>query len=412
LIFLTAKHAIFYLRSFIKPQSSQSFVLNQLCELKTFKLLNRRKILALFAVNFFSHFNLKPETKTMNSIFKISSLLSIILIFSSCNSFAQKENNYSTKIDSLIKNTSPIFNGVILISKNGKTLYSKTKGVSNFESKKPLKFDSQFEIMSNSKLITAVLILLEVEKGKVKLNSPIKKYLPELTQTWADSVTVHQLLNHTHGIVDLKKPLVFKSGTQFKYGDLSYTLLTKIIENTTKKSYTEVAETLFKKLKMTNTYCYSKDKIQNLVTGYFNSKGTFEKVQKTQITPQNLGADGVVSTVTDLAIWNNNLHKGKILKPETYQSMLRYTITAQHNFFGKENEGYGYGIRITEKEAVKYVGHTGLGDGFSSVNLYFPESDISLIVLENQMNEDSELFYASEFKIKNILLKSDLFIKK
>ncbi|MRX68703.1 CubicO group peptidase, beta-lactamase class C family [Flavobacterium resistens] len=348
----------------------------------------------------------------MNSIFKISSLLSIILIFSSCNSFAQKENNYSTKIDSLIQNTSPVFNGVILISKNGKTLYSKAKGVSDFETKKPLKLDNQFEIMSNSKLITAVLILLEVEKGKVELNASIKKYLPELTQTWADSVTVHQLLNHTHGIVDLQKPLAFKPGTRFGYGNLSYTLLTKIIEVTSQKSYSEMANALFKKLKMSSTYCYSKDKNQNLVTGYINSDGNFEKVTQTLITPENLGADGVVSTVNDLAIWNNNLHKGKILKPETYKSMLNYNITSQHNLFGKANEGYGYGIRIIEKEAFNYIGHTGLGDGFSSINLYFPESDISLIIMENQMNKNSDLFYISEFKIKNILLKSDLFITK
>lgn len=348
----------------------------------------------------------------MTPYYKITCLFTMILLLSNGHSNAQKKDNYTSKIDSLIKNTSPVFNGVVLISKNGKPLYSKAKGVSNFETKKTLQLDSQFEIMSNSKQITAVLILLEVEKGKIDLQSPIKKYLPELTKTWADSVTVHQLLNHSHGIVDLQKPLAFKSGTEFKYGDLSFTLLTKIIENTTKKSYSEVANTLFKKLKMNHTYCYAKDKIQNLVNGYINSKGTFEKVTKTQITSQNLGADGVVSTVNDLAIWNNNLHKGKILKPKTYQSMLRYTITSQHNFFGKENEGYGYGIRITEKEAVNYVGHTGLGDGFSSVNLYFPESDISLIVLENQMNEDVALFYISEFKIKNILLKSDLFIKK
>ncbi|MTH15503.1 serine hydrolase domain-containing protein [Flavobacterium sp. LC2016-01] len=339
---------------------------------------------------------------------KTLSLLSLIFLLSNCNSFAQKKDNYAAKIDSLIQNTSPVFNGVVLISKNGKTLYSKAKGVSDFETKKPLKIDSQFEIMSNSKLITAILILLEVEKGKVELNAPIKKYLPELTQSWGDSVTVHQLLNHTHGIVDIQKPLAFKPGTHFGYGNLSYTLLTKIIEVTSKKSYTEMANALFKKLKMKDTYCYSKDKNQNLVTGYINSDGTFEKVTQTLITPQNLGADGVVSTVNDLAIWNNNLHKGKILKPETYKSILHYNITSQHNLFGKEYEGYGYGIRIIEKEAVKYIGHTGLGDGFSSINLYFPESDISLVIIENQMSKNADLFYASEFKIKNILLKSDL----
>lgn len=348
----------------------------------------------------------------MNSIFRLSLLISILFLFSNCNSFAQKKDNYTAKIDSVIKLTNPKFNGVILISKNGKTLYSKAQGFSNFETKKPLEIGSQFEIMSNSKQIAAVLILMEVEKGKIDLQAPIKKYLPELTQTWADSVTVHQLLNHTHGIVDLKKPLAYKPGTHYEYGNLSFSLAGKIVEFSTKKSYTEVAEALFKKLKMNNTLCYSEAKKQNFVSGYINKNDSFEIVKNTLINPGNLGADGVVSTVNDLAIWNNNLHKGKILKPETYQLMLKYNITSQHNLFGKEKEGYGYGIRIVEKEAVKYLGHTGLGDGFSSVNLYFPESDVSLIVLENQMSESSDLFYATEFKIKNILLKSDLLNQK
>jgi CubicO group peptidase (beta-lactamase class C family) len=344
----------------------------------------------------------------MNPILRITSFLSLIFLFSNCNSFAQKKENFTSQIDSLLKVANPKFNGVILISKNGKSLYSKVKGFSNLETKKPLQKNSQFEIMSNSKQIAAVLILLEVEKGKVDLDSSIKKYLPELTQSWADSVTVHQLLNHSHGIVDLQKPLEFKPGTQFKYGNLNFSLLGKIVEFSTKKSYTEVANSLFKKLKMNHTFCYSKEKNQNLVTGYINDKNVMTAVKSSQINDQNLGADGVISTVEDLAIWNNNLHKGKVLKPESYKLMISNTILSQHNFFGKEKEGYGYGIRNIEKEAVKYIGHTGLGDGFSSVNLYFPESDISLIILENQMNQDSELFYISEFKIKNILLKSNL----
>ncbi|MBS7231434.1 beta-lactamase family protein [Flavobacterium psychroterrae] len=348
----------------------------------------------------------------MNSISRIPLLLSFLFLFSNCNSFAQKKDNYAAQIDSLITNTSPIFNGVVLISKNGKTIYSKVKGVANFASKKPLTIDSEFEIMSNSKLIAAVLVLLEVEKGKINLQDPIKKYLPELKQTWADSITVHQLLNHTHGIVDLQKPLAFKPGTDFKYGNISFNLLGKIVEFTTKKSYSEVADALFRKLNMRNTFCYSEDKKQNLTTGYNNKNGILEPDEEIQINAETLGGDGVVSTVKDLAIWNNNLHKGKILKPETYQLLIQPSVLSQHNFFGKEKDGYAYGIRVIEKETVKYIGHTGLGDGFSSVNLYFPESDVSLIVLENQMNEDAKLFYISEFKIKNILLKSDLLNKK
>jgi len=348
----------------------------------------------------------------MNSISRILSLLFFICLLSNCNSFAQKKGDYSTKIDSLIKVANPKFNGVVLISKNGKTLYNKAQGFTNFETKKPLAIDSQFEIMSNSKQVAAVLILLEVEKGNIDLQAPIKKYLPELTQTWADSVTVHQLLNHSHGIVDLQKPLLFKPGTDFKYGNLSFNLLGKIVAVASKKSYDEVANALFKKLNMKNTFCYSKDKAKNLVSGHYVKNDVYDIKEDSQITPESFGADGIVSTVNDLAIWNNNLHKGKILKPETYQMMVKYNILSQHNLFGKEKNGYGYGIRIIEKEPVKYVGHTGLGDGFSSVNLYFPESDVSLIVLENQMPDNPDLFYATGFKIKTILFKSDLLNRK
>jgi CubicO group peptidase (beta-lactamase class C family) len=344
----------------------------------------------------------------MTTIQKKSALLCFLILFLNCNLIAQKQDNLSLKIDNILKNASPVFNGVILISKKGKTIYSKAQGFSNFENKKPLKIDSPFEIMSNSKQITAVLILLEVEKGKINLNAPIKKYLPDLTQSWADSISVQQLLNHSHGITNLQKPLAFHPGTDFKYGDLSFSLLGKIVTNTTKKSYSENANLLFKKLNMKNTFVYDTTKNQNIVSGYTNKNGVFERMKNSKITPETLGADGIISTVNDLATWNENLHKGKILKPETYQLMITSKITSQHNFFGKEKEGYGYGIRIIEKEAVKYIGHTGLGDGFSSVNLYFPQSDVSLIILENQMNTEPDLFYASEFKIKNTVLNSNL----
>lgn len=347
----------------------------------------------------------------MNSIFKFSSFLSLLFILSSCHSTAQKKDSYTVKIDSLIQNTSPVFTGTILISKNGKTLYSKAKGVSDLESKKSLKLDSQFEIMSNTRQITAVLILKEVEKGKIDLQSPIKKYLPNFKQTWADTITVHQLLNHTHGIVDLQKPLLFKPGTTFKYGNEGYPILGQILESVANKTYPELANALFKKLKMNRSLCYSNENNQDLVTGYFNANDNLEKAKNSLITPYKAPSCGIISTVNDLTIWNNNLHKGKILKPESYKLMLQYNILAQHDLFGKEKVGYGLGIRVVDKETPIFYGHTGLGDGFSSVNLYFPESDISMIVLENQMPEDSKLFYATESKIKNILLKSGLLTK-
>ncbi len=340
----------------------------------------------------------------MNKIFKITYILSFLVLFTNCNSFGQKTNNYSAKIDSLIKTTNiRQFNGVILITENGKTKYSKAYGFKNFEKKTELNIVDQFEIMSNSKQITAVLILKEVEKGNVDLKSLIKKYLPKLTQSWADSVTVHQLLNHTHGISNLEKPLLFKSGTEYKYGDLSNILLGKIIEFSSKRTYSEMANELFKNLKMKNTFAYSKEKMQKVVTGHINKENSFKVVTTTKINEENIPADGIITNVKDLIIWNNNLHKGKILNSETYKLMTSSTVLAQHDVFGKDKVGYGYGIRVSENEKVKYFGHTGLGDGFASMNLYFPKKDISIIVLENQMNDKIELCYHFETEIKKII---------
>lgn len=344
----------------------------------------------------------------MKQIFRLTYIAITLLLFS-CNSIAQQKDNYSAKIDSLINLTNPRpFNGAILITKKGEIEFSKAYGFANFNTKVPLKKENQFEIMSNTKQITAVLILKEVEKGNVNLQSPIKKYLPSLTKSWADSVTVHQLLNHTHGIIDIEKPLAFKPGSDFKYGNLSNILLGKIIENVSHKSYKELAESLFKSLKMKNTFCYSKNDRRNLVYGHINSDNVFKVVDSSFINNENLPADGVTTTAKDLAIWNSNLHNGKILKPKTYKLMTTSSVLSQHDVFGKEKMGYGYGIRIAENFGTKYYGHTGLGDGFASMNIYIPKSDISIIVLENQMNENGDLYYYFESKIKDVILKSNL----
>ncbi|MBB4805084.1 CubicO group peptidase (beta-lactamase class C family) [Chryseobacterium defluvii] len=340
----------------------------------------------------------------------ISGLLYTLLILFSVSCFnGQSKDNYTSKIDSLIKVKTPrTFNGVVVITKDGKSKYSKAYGFKNSQTKIPLNVDDQFEIMSNTKQITSVLILKEVEKGKIDLQSSIKKYLPFLSQTWADTVTVHQLLNHTHGIEAIEKPLLFTPGSEFKYGNLSNILLGKILENVSGKTYTQLANELFRQLNMRDTFCYSKDNRRNLVSGHMSNNSHFTVVENSFINDENMPADGVVTTAKDLVIWNSKLHKGKILKPRTYALMTTSSVLSQHDVFGKEKMGYGYNIRIVKDPRAEYLGHSGLGDGFASLNIYIPKDDVSIIVLENQMNENSDLYYYFETKIKDIILNSNL----
>lgn len=320
---------------------------------------------------------------------------------------AQKKNTYVQKIDSIITASSPIkFNGVVLVTQKGKVQYLKSNGYKDFEKKIPLKTDDQFEIMSNSKQVTAVLVLQAAEQGKLDLHTPIKKYLPTLTQTWADTVTIHHLLNHTHGITKLEKPSAFKAGSQFKYGNLSYMMLGEILKNTTGKSFTELSNSLFKKLRMDQTFVYNPKNNQSLVPGYMNENNQFEKVKESFLNEDIVPAAGIISTVQDLAKWDQALFKGKLLSPEFQKQMMTPSTRSQHDVFGKESMGFGYNVRFIKEAGLDYFAVTGLGDGFTCLNAYFPSTDTTLIILENQMPKSSEYWSFKEASIKNAVLKA------
>lgn len=315
------------------------------------------------------------------------------------------------QIDSIIstKTTKP-FNGVILVSQNGQTKYSKTFGYSDVDKKEPLKLNSQFVTGSISKQFTAVLVLREFDKGNIDLFTPIKKYLPELTQSWADTVAIHHLLTHMHGITQLDKPTTFKVGTQYFYSQIGYNLLAKIIERTSGKSFAELSKNLFEKCGMKNTFHPDIKEYNNLVKGYTESENS--KIEFETETFQNYVAAGsFISTAEDLNIWNKIFYSGKLLKSKTMKMVetKQNGAVRDHPIFGITE--YGYGITVDTKENILQFGQTGFAPGFISMNFYFPKTKTSVIVLENVAYETDDLkktfYYHTEIlkiirnKIKN-----------
>ena len=321
--------------------------------------------------------------------------------------------NVPEKIDSLL--TAPSkkqFNGIVLISKNNRTKYVRLKGLSDYEKIKPLKFDNQFVIGSVSKQFTAVLLLLEYQKGRVKLNVPIRTYLPDLTQSWADTVTVDQLLTHMHGITALDKPLGFKPGTRYAYSQIGYDLLAGIIEKTSGKSFAELSARLFRKCKMYNTFHPDIKEYKNLVMGYTGDN--YEKLVPQTRTFENYAAAGsFISTVHDLMLWNDHLHQGKILSSETYKLMVTKKPGAvrNHPIFGEV--AYGYGITVDDKNDVLQLGQTGYAPGFISMCYYYPKTRTSIIALSNVVWDEQELQKAFFYHTKMLaILKESKWIRK
>lgn len=334
----------------------------------------------------------------------------IIFVLSVFANVSLAQTHLQEKIDSLLNVKQPrAFNGVVMISQNGKTLYQNAVGLAKSENNEKLNPGSKFVLLSNSKQITAVLVLREVDKGKIDLQKNIRTYLPNYQQKWADSVNIHQLLNHTSGIVNLEKPLATKPGSTFKYTDLNYILLGKIVEAVTKNTYENVVNELFSICGMGNSG-YPNSAIQNALVNGFHFSEKREEVSKYIIPKDRIPAAGLVSTVSDLVIWNEKIHNGKLLKPESYQKMISYDILAQHNVFGEKAIGYGYGIRINDQSEITEFGHTGIvpEQGFTSVNLYYPKTKTSIIVLENQCFDDFSISYYFEAEVREIVLESGI----
>jgi D-alanyl-D-alanine carboxypeptidase len=162
----------------------------------------------------------------------------LTIVFSLVFGFGMAQKSLSHQIDSVLTLKYPrTFSGVVLVSQGGKSIYNKAVGLAKTQKSKKIKMKSKFVLLSNSKQITAVLILREYDKGTLKLDEKISTYLPELPQNWVDNVTIRQLLNHTSGISGLSNPLSFKPGSGFKYGDGNYIILGKIIEKVSGKTY-------------------------------------------------------------------------------------------------------------------------------------------------------------------------------
>ncbi|MFV0539465.1 MAG: serine hydrolase domain-containing protein [Dysgonomonas sp.] len=326
----------------------------------------------------------------MNRILVLVISIAAISLFS-CKRAIIETNSLAKNIDSLleIKPSKP-FNGIILIAKDGKTEYLKTCGYSDLDKKTSLKIDDQFVIGSVSKQFTAAIVLQEYDKGYLDLHTPIKKYLPDLSQSWADTVTIHHLLTHTHGIVSLDKPTVFPVGTKYEYSQIGYDLLAKIVERTSGKSFVELSSDLFKKWNMNHTFHPEKKEYQNLVRGYIeNDEGKLEYTNES--LKQYPAAGAFISSAEDLMHWNQYFFEAKLLNENTFLLMTTKQDKAirNHPIFGLTE--YGYGITIDDKDGIIQWGQTGFAPGFVSMNYYFPQNKTSVIVLENVNYDVSDL---------------------
>jgi CubicO group peptidase (beta-lactamase class C family) len=290
------------------------------------------------------------------------------------------------------------------VIKDGKFVYKRGYGSANLDYNTPLTSESVFYIASTSKQFTAASILLLVRRGAISLDDDIRKYFPELPKYEAP-ITVNHLVHHTSGVRDYlelmgmtgrrtdgpfgneeaveliarQKGLNFKPGERFLYSNSNYVLMAEIVRRASGKSLREFAdENIFRPLGMTNTH-FNDDistVVKNRVVSYAPIRdGRFRQFVK---TIEAMGDGNLLTTVEDLAKWDQNFYDNKVGGEGFSQQML--TRTRLNN---GEEIPYAFGLGNEEYKGLKAVAHGGGFMGFRTEMIRFPEQRFTAICLCN-----------------------------
>ena len=320
------------------------------------------------------------------------------------------------------------FSGQILIAKNGEVIFEDYKGFSNFSDKTAILPETPIHLASISKTFTGMAALKLWEEDKLDLKAPVTKYISNFPYA---SVTIEQLLSHRSGLPDytyfmepnkyktvkvknkrgrwVKKLKLIKAETPFrqglynnqdvldymvakrpapaampnrvfKYCNTNFVMLALIIEKITGQDFpTYMAETIFKPLKMENTYVFSAKSIDKYTPSY-NARMVPYKIEKYDCI---YGDKNIYSTARDMYLWDKALTEATYVKQSTLE--MAYQPQSPTN---KYHHNYGLGWRIlTKPNEERLVYHNGWWHGNNTVFTRLIGESATIIILGNRFNK-------------------------
>jgi CubicO group peptidase (beta-lactamase class C family) len=300
--------------------------------------------------------------------------------------------------------------GVLVgVASRGRLLHVKGYGMANVELRVPVSDSTVFEIGSISKQFVAVAAMLLVEEGRLGLDDPIHEHLADLPSEWL-GVTVRQLLTHTSGIPDYEeiqtyeayrfrftpeeiirvahsRPMDFEPGSGWYYSNTGYFLLSLIVERLEGRPLGQVlGARLFGPLGMGQTRMADPEAIiPHRASGYWVDRMSTELVNRdpTQ-TSSTLGAGGIVSSVHDMAKWDEALYGTRVLTEESKADMWTSAVLPDG-----EDTGYAFGWGVRPYRGRTAVGHGGQVAGFVANFTRLPDDDLAIIVFANRYRVSS-----------------------
>ncbi|MDT0451433.1 serine hydrolase domain-containing protein [Streptomyces hesseae] len=295
---------------------------------------------------------------------------------------------------------------------DGRETYA-SHGVTSLDNPLPVDERTLFHLASVSKTFTATALMRLVEAGKVDLDAPVRRYVPELEladEETAERITVLNLLNHTGGLdwalLDTGEedgtlpsyvarmaqlPLIAPPGARPSYSQAGYNLAGRIVEKVTGLSFEKAISSLvLEPLGLSNTFYDPEDvMIRRFAVGHnLGEDGTMRSAQPWKAfrpgDRANNPGGGIASSASDLLRWAR-FHLGttaadSVLPADALRRMQSETVALRGSTLG---DAFGIAWFLRDIDGVHTIGHGGSGNGQFAELLVVPERNFAVVALSN-----------------------------
>lgn len=293
----------------------------------------------------------------------------------------------------------------LAVIKDGGIIHRRGYGAADLDHDVPISPGTVFHVASVSKQFTAFAVLLLAQQGKLSLDDPVRKYITEL-RDFGSPITIRHLMHHTSGLrdqwnllimsgwrlsedvvrdddvldlVSRMKALNFNPGEQHLYSNTGYTLLAQIVKRVSGQSLREFAEAnIFKPLGMTRTFFRDDHAVIVKNQAYAYNAGPGGAFKLSVPNYDTVGASSLLTTVEDLARWDQNFYDYRIGGK---------TLIEQMQIPGVLNSGekitYAMGLAVVKYKGLRVVEHSGGDAGYRSHLMRFPDQRFSVACLCN-----------------------------
>lgn len=302
-------------------------------------------------------------------------------------------------------NSGPAPGCAVGVSLNGVSVFEKAFGLAEMEHSIANTPQTIFESGSVAKQFTAAALVLLQQDGKLNIDDPVRKYIPELPD-YGKPLTIRHMLNHTAGlrdwgsvmsltgagrgdrvvtqeialdVVSRQKALDFAPGAEYSYSNSGYNLAAIIVERVSGQKFGDFTrDRIFKPLGMTNSSW--RDDYRKLVTGRaqgYSKAGPTAPWMLNMPFMNVIGNGGMLTTVGDWLKWN------AALDAKTFGEPFVRALETQGVLNDGRKISYALGLDVGNYKGIKEVTHSGGTAGYQTYLARFPEKKLSVAALCN-----------------------------